>query len=1131
MTSIRKSIKETISTLRSLFVPPEFDNQEESTIARLQMQFIAPLMIIAPIVAAIATALAPEFLLRWSVFLAYVWLSGISSLIVIRCGKPRVSGYLLLVEYWVFITAFCVTGGGIRTPVVTGYLVLIIAAGLLVGAKAGLLTAMVSILTELGLVYLGKFVALPKPVFPRTDLLLWTVDGVHAVVLAVLQYVASSNFRGAFQSVDRELAERRRTESSLRQSEERYSRLSQATFEGIVVSERGTIVDVNDQALRMFGCKSDEMMGRSILEFLEPAAINSEAQRIASNKEEPHENLALRKDGTTFPVETRSRSLSIGGHDMRLTTIRDITERRQAEILQNAVYRISQAPDKSSSLEELYKTVHEIISTVMPANNFYIALYDDKEDIVSFPYFIDEVDAAYPPHKAGKGLTEYVIRTGRSLMCDEATDRELTLRGEIALVGTPSTIWIGVPLKVESKTFGVMAIQHYTDQNAYGERDLKMLEYVSEQVARAIDRKRTEDAWQRERILLRTLVDNLPTPIWVKNREHQKTLVNPAHLRRVRMSSGRADLNSEEDILGKTDFDIYPQKMAEEYFTEDQKVIRDGEQILDKEVYQVDPEGRPRWELLSKIPMRDRDGAIIGLVGIATDITERKLSEENLRQLNAFNEMLIQTFPFGIEIVDEQGKILFMSERMKVLIGFDAVGWQCLDLYGDNKMQCEGCPLSRLITVGESNSFEVAGVLNGRTFQINHTGIMYNGQKAILEIFQDITEKKKLQSQFLQAQKLEGLGNIAAGIAHDFNNILGVILGYAEMINDSASANGKSDPGLQAIIGSSRRGKSLVSQLLMFARKTETTFEIVQVNDIVKEIEGLLNATFPKTIQIETKLPENLPRITADPNQLHQVLLNVCVNARDAMPNGGVLSISTSVVSGETIAAKHRGATASRYVKLEVSDSGVGMDDATRARIFEPFFSTKGIGKGTGLGLSVVYGIVESHHGFVEVGSDLGKGTTFSICFPVEEQPTERLEPQKQSAGKISGGTETILVIEDEEMLRELAESILTSNGYNVVTARDGEGGVEAFRMNKERIAAVLSDLGLPRLSGHEVVGKIREIDPTASVIIASGYISPDIRDGLENLGVKAFIQKPYMMRDVLNAVRNVIDAKDRIGS
>lgn len=1114
------------SAVNSLFVPPAFNDQEESVIASLLVQFLIPLVVFSPFFAVLAIVSVPLYASRWLVLLSVSWLAITSGLTLIHRHRPRTAAAVTLSEFWLMITFFSATAGGIRAPIIAAYLVLVLGAGLLLGAKAGYATALICVLTESAFVYSDIVIRFPKNPLEKNDSMILAVSVFLALIVAMFQHVASHNFRNALKRADRELAERKHTELSLRLSEERYSRLSQATFEGIIVTENGIIVDANDQAVAMFGGTAGDIVGKDIEDLVKPAVTSSELRRITLSLEETEEHQAIRKDGTTFPVETRGRSLSIDGHDIRLTMIRDITERRQAELLQNAVYRISQAPDQSGNLDVLYRTVHEVIRTVMPANNFYIALFDEKEDVVTFPYFVDEVDTDFPPQKSGRGLTEYVIRTGKSLICDQETDRKLTERGEIELVGTPSAVWLGVPLKIEGNTLGVMAVQHYANPNAYGERDLRMLEFVSEQVARAIEKKRADDAAQRERILLRTLVDNLPTPICVKNRLHQRTLVNPSYVGRVRLGPTRPDLNFRGGLIGMTDFDMYPPEIAGEQFVDDERVIRDGELVLDREDFQVDSNGLPHWELVSKIPMYDEKGKVIGLVSIATDITQSKKAQEELRQLNAFNEMLIQTLPFGIGIVDEDGKILFMSERLKSIVGADSVGERCWEVYRDDKSQCDGCPLLNHIGIGESKSIEASGMLNGRTVLINHTGLRYNGHNAMLEVLEDITEYKKLQEQFLQSQKLEGLGNIAAGIAHDFNNILGVILGYAEMLHDFDPTSEQAARGLEAIASSARRGKTLVSQLLTFARKTETAFEAVQLNEVVRETDILLNATFPKTIRIDTRLCHDLPPITADPNQLHQVLLNICVNARDAMPEGGTISISTAVLPRDKVASKHFDGDASRYVRLEISDTGIGMDEKTKAHIFEPFFSTKEIGKGTGLGLSVVYGIIESHNGFVEVSSKPGKGTRFSIYFPASETEELLLPHEEEDETEVPGGSETVLVIEDEESLLEIVSAILTSSGYEVISAQDGEEGLSEFRKNRKRIAAVISDLGLPGLGGEEVVEGIRKIDPGMNMIIASGYISPDAKERLERLGVKSFVQKPYSLREVLETIRKAIDER-----
>lgn len=636
-------------------------------------------------------------------------------------------------------------------------------------------------------------------------------------------------------------------------------------------------------------------------------------------------------------------------------------------------------------------------------------------------------------------------------------------------------------------------------------------------------RRRAEEAVQRERILLRTLIDNLPHAIYVKDKECRKIIANPADLRNI-------GLHSEAEVVGKTDFDLFPEHMAQRFFQDDQKVVRDGKSVIDREEYVFDPDGKKHWLLTSKMPLLDEKGSIIGLVGIGIDITERRDAEIKLRDLNEFNKMLIQTLPFGMDIVDDQGEILFMSDKMKEILGGDFVGHKCWMVYKDNKQQCIGCPLRTGIEAGQTRTLETDGALNGRSFQISHIGVAYKNKMAILEVFQDITQNKSLQAQFIQAQKMESLGTLASGIAHDFNNILGIILGHSTLIEGVYNEPEEVSEGIKTIIKAAERGASLVRQMLTFARKGDVLFASVSINDLVIEVQKLIKETFPKTINIVCDLSDNLPMITADSTQLHQVLLNLCVNARDAMSGNGTLTVSTKLVEGKTVRRRFAKASYENYVEVEVTDNGIGMDEATRLRIFEPFFTTKGAGKGTGLGLSVAYGIIESHKGFVDVESLPGKGTAFRIYFPV---PADK-EGQFALAGELtdatpsstdsSHGTETVLVVEDEDMLRELAQAILLGKGYDVLTARDGEEGLKLFTRHRSGVSAVICDLGLPRMAGYELATHIMKIEPQAKVIIASGYIDPDVRTRLEEVGVKFFLPKPYRLIEVLKTVRKAID-------
>jgi CheY-like chemotaxis protein len=299
----------------------------------------------------------------------------------------------------------------------------------------------------------------------------------------------------------------------------------------------------------------------------------------------------------------------------------------------------------------------------------------------------------------------------------------------------------------------------------------------------------------------------------------------------------------------------------------------------------------------------------------------------------------------------------------------------------------------------------------------------------------------------------------------------------------------------------------------------------VSINDIIGEITNLLKETISKTIAISTSLERNLHPIIADAGQIHQVLLNLCLNARDAMPIHGTLSISTRTVEGKAVSSHFSKATAREYVQIEVADTGIGMDEATRLRIFEPFFTTKAPGKGTGLGLSVVFGIVEHHGGFIDARSAPGKGTSFTVYLPVPERTLEELHLARKSPEEIPGGTETILVIEDEETLRELVRASLVSKGYIVLTADDGRQGVEMYQSHQKEIAVVLCDMGLPLFGGQDVFTRIRRMNPDAKVILASGFIEPETKAEMFKTGLKEFIQKPYLSAEVLQKVREIIDS------
>ncbi len=386
----------------------------------------------------------------------------------------------------------------------------------------------------------------------------------------------------------------------------------------------------------------------------------------------------------------------------------------------------------------------------------------------------------------------------------------------------------------------------------------------------------------------------------------------------------------------------------------------------------------------------------------------------------------------------------------------------------------------------------------------------------------DISERKNLEAQFFRAQKMESIGTLAGGVAHDFNNLLGGILGYASFMKAKMESDHPFFRYIDTIEKSATRAAQLTSQLLGFARDGRYDTRPVNLNEVVEETLSILGSTIDKSIEINTDLLDHLPTVTADSGQIQQALLNLCVNARDAMSGGGELSVATDIETiAEDYAKDHEGAKEGSYVTLSVTDTGMGMDEETLNRIFEPFFTTKEEGKGTGLGLAMVYGVIKNHGGFVYVRSEPGAGSTFKMHLPISGMP-ETKEPA-QSAAPI-GGSELILVVDDEEPIRALTKETLESFGYRVLLAEDGRDAIGIFEERKDEISLVILDMVMPKMGGRETFVGLKEIRPDVRALLSTGYSQSGRAQEILNSGVRGFIQKPYKLNELLRTVRNTLD-------
>lgn len=501
---------------------------------------------------------------------------------------------------------------------------------------------------------------------------------------------------------------------------------------------------------------------------------------------------------------------------------------------------------------------------------------------------------------------------------------------------------------------------------------------------------------------------------------------------------------------------------------------------------------------------------------------ERKQAEQKIREQAA----LLDIATDAIIVLDLDYKIIFWNKGAERLYG-----WQVSEILGKKAQE--------LLYKGKSIQLETAlkiildqGQWQGDLQQITKDGkhlivesrwtLVHDETqqpKSILSVSTDITEKKQLEAQFLRAQRMESIGTLASGIAHDLNNVLTPILMTAQLL-ETQLHDDYSKRLLPILITNARRGASLVKQVLSFARGLEGKFTLIQIKHIVTEIKQILTETFPKSITITTDIPTNLGTLCGDATQLHQVLMNLCVNARDAMPQGGTLTISAKTIFiDENYARLNLDAKVGSYIFLMVTDTGTGVSSEILDRIFEPFFTTKEIGKGTGLGLSTVIGIIKSHGGFVKVYSEVGVGTQFQIYFPAVDIP-ETLPIVESSLPK--GYGELILVVDDEMAIREITKASLEAYNYQAITASNGIEAVAIYAEHHDRISVVLTDMMMPSMDGPTTIRTLQKINPDVKIIAVSGLASSDKMVQSAGTGVKTFLSKPYTTQELLESIEQV---------
>jgi len=803
--------------------------------------------------------------------------------------------------------------------------------------------------------------------------------------------------------VGRDITERRLAERELRETLSLLNATFESTADGILVVDlAGRIVSFNRTFAELWRIPDSILEAKDhaqtiafVLEQLaDPQGFLSKVRDLYARPDASSFDVLTFKDGRIF--ERFSQPQRIAGKSVgRVWSFRDVTESKRAEQIQLATYRISEAAHAARTLQELFGAIHRIVGELMPAKNFYIALYDAANDDLTFPYHVDEYDTDFPSKKPGKGLTEYVLRTGQPLLVTPEVHAELERRGEVELIGPPSIDWVGVPLKIGDRTIGVLVAQTYAPGVRYRDTEKHILQFVSTQVAMAIERKRTEEQLHDSERKYRLLFETNPEPMFVYDFETLRILaVNGAAVARYGYT--------EPEFLQLTLRDIRP------------------------------PEEQGRLD--EELARRPDDGAVRA----------------------------------GVRHWTKQGK-----------------------------------------------RFDVDLVARPLEFA---------GRRARLVLARDVSAQRQLEEQLRQSQKMEAVGQLAGGIAHDFNNLLTAILGSTQLLLHNTPSGDPRREDAEEIRHAGLRAAELTRQLLAFSRRQVLAPKVLDVNSVVANMDRMLRRLLGEDVELATSLDPAAGAVNADPGQLEQVLLNLAVNARDAMPGGGRLSIETTRVTlhDEHVERRHR-MPAGDYVCLAVADTGVGMDETTQAHLFEPFFTTKEVGKGTGLGLATVYGIVKQSGGYIWVYSEPAHGTTVKVYLPhvpgVAEAPAPASEPQQ-----VRGGDETVLLVEDAAPVRTLARRSLEARGYRVLDAADGPSALELSTRHAGGIAILVTDVVMPGMSGRELAERLAPARPSMKVLYTSGYTDDAmVRQGVLNAGV-AFLQKPFVPDTLARKVREVLD-------
>ncbi len=868
---------------------------------------------------------------------------------------------------------------------------------------------------------------------------------------------------------------RKHAEHALEQSEKQFRLMyEEAPMPYQSLDEQGRLCQVNSAWLDMLGYTREEVIGRNFSDFLSPASqeLFNEKFPVFKRAGQVYGLLyeMVRKDRSVIDVSIDGRvSASPGPASWRSHCVfQDVTRRKRAE-------------------EALNQSRKSFASIVEKSADGILVLGSDGEVLYANPSAID--------------LLGY----------DEVFLKQATFGTPIVNVEDATLHIVRPDGKIRDVEIRTTAIDWF-GRNAL----MVMLRDMTEQ-------QRYEQALRQEKELTEKYLNVAGVMFVILDRNGRVVRVN----RKTCEVLGREN----NDLLGRDWITAVMPVEARDDFREVLDHLMAG-QITPYEYVEASiltGTGETRLISWHNALLKDENGSVIGAVSSGEDITERKEMENRLAESEMRYRLLFERSIDSVLIVRPDGELITANSTTATLLGVEVDELTSLNIkeflrnpddWARFRSEIEehgfvkDYPLEQI----QEDGTEKLCLLSSSLWKDRDGAVI-----GYLSIIRDITESLKLEEQLRQAQKMESIGTLAGGIAHDFNNILTIIQGYSEMLLGDKSQNHIDFADLSAVHGAARRGAELVKQLLTFSRRVETEFRPVNLNQEVQTATKLLSRTIPKMIDMRLSLADNLNRINADPGQMEQIILNLAVNAKDAMPQGGTLTFVTgNTTLDEEYCRTQPEASPGYHIFLQIKDTGRGMSKEVMQRIFEPFYSTKKQGEGTGLGLAMVYGIVKNHGGHVTCHSEPGVGTTFTIYFPVIEVTS--LDHKMETETLPTGGSETILLVDDEEMVRSLGTKMLERAGYSVLTAQNGEEALALYGNYGKKVNLVLLDLIMPGMGGYQALERLKTMDPDIRVVIASGYSPDGLLKASTESGAVGFVGKPFNRTDLLSTVRTALD-------